>query len=469
MTIAPKPKRGRKAKHYVDPETGKQIFGLGHDERSGRWRIIGTNTFFREPDPKKAVQRFYLMTRKEPPLREQVTHGVYLPDHVGTLLGKILAAVAQRDYEEVQSLPRKIRDDDTDAVVMRMIGEEILRKPKWAAEKSGVEQFGYLLDLKPPKPLPTLDELEDVWQKHAKCGSVQKKKVLRAWRDFRRGTGISDLRDITPEVVVAYSDELTKRIINRKDGTRGPMTGKQQAHIFGGIRRLLRFAKSRALAIDVIRERLDYLELLQPTDCSTNLDPKPIELEDWMKLHAVADGEELAMILLMLNGCLYIQEVINLQWDDIKNGCIVTNRRKTGKCIRVCVLWPETIAALAQRKRKGAHIFNTCAGLPIKVSGAQRRWQRLALKAGLATERIANYKGVKKRVIKCHVTASQLRDGAYTAAASANVNSEICRLLGGHRCGIQDHYVRRNPKMVAPACDAVYAHYLENDTAAAAA
>jgi len=39
------------------------------------------------------------------------------------------------------------------------------------------------------------------------------------------------------------------------------------------------------------------------------------------------------------------------------------------------------------------------------------------------------------------------------------VNSEICRLLGGHRSGIQDHYVQRNPKMVAPACDAVYAHY----------
>jgi integrase len=167
------------------------------------------------------------------------------------------------------------------------------------------------------------------------------------------------------------------------------------------------------------------------------------------------------MILLMINGCFYIQEVIHLQWEDIKNGCIVTNRRKTGKCIRVCVLWPETVAALAKIERKGAYIFNTYAGLPIKVSGAQRRWQRLALKAGLATARTANYKGVKKQVIKCQVTASQLRDGAYTAAASANVNSEICRLLGGHRCGIQDHYVRRNPKMVAPACEAVYAHYFQ--------
>ena len=56
--IATKPKVGRKAKHYVDPKTGKQIFGLGRDAKSGRWRLIGTNKFFREDDPAKAIARF---------------------------------------------------------------------------------------------------------------------------------------------------------------------------------------------------------------------------------------------------------------------------------------------------------------------------------------------------------------------------------------------------------------------------
>jgi integrase len=458
--IATKPKAGRKRKHYVDPETGKQVYGLGHDAKSGRWRVIGTNKFFREPDPAKAIERFRKMTNPQPTAAELLGAGVWLGNYAGTLFEKITAAVAKHDLQVAGLLKGKNYEEDADDILMRLVGEEILRRPQWAAKKSGVEQLGYLMDLKPPAPLPTLDHLEEVWQKHAKCGPTQKKKVLRAWRDFRNVAKITDLRDITPEAVVAYSDHVTSRIINRKDGTRGPMTGKQQSHIFAGIRRLLRFAKRRALAMDVIRERLDYLELLEPTErATTNLDPKPIEIEDWNKLLAVAEGEDLAMILLMLNGCFYIQEVIHLQWDDIKNGCIVTNRRKTGKCIRVCVLWPETIAALGKMQRQGAYIFNTYAGLPIKVSGAQRRWQRLALKAGLATARLADYKGVKKRVIKCEVTASQLRDGAYTAAASANVNSEICRLLGGHRCGIQDHYVRRNPKMVAPACDAVRDHY----------
>lgn len=237
-------------------------------------------------------------------------------------------------------------DRDGDAIAWRMIGEEIRRRPQWTAKMSGIEQLGYFMDLKPPQPLPSLDELEAVWKQHATCGDPQKKKVLRAWRDFRATTGISDLRDIKPEVVVQFSDEISRRVIIRTDGTEGRITAKQQKHIFSGIRRLLRFAKSRALAMDMIRERLECLELLQINGAVSDLDPKPIEIEDWKKLLNVAEGEDRAMILLMLNGCFYIQEVINLQWDDIKNGCVVTNRRKTGKCIRVCVLWPETIEAL---------------------------------------------------------------------------------------------------------------------------
>ncbi len=52
------------------------------------------------------------------------------------------------------------------------------------------------------------------------------------------------------------------------------------------------------------------------------------------------------MNLFMLNGAFYIQEVIRLEWADINNGCIVTNRAKTGDCVRICVLRRETTEAL---------------------------------------------------------------------------------------------------------------------------
>jgi integrase len=161
------------------------------------------------------------------------------------------------------------------------------------------------------------------------------------------------------------------------------------------------------------------------------------------------------MILLMLNGAFYIQEVIRLKWDDINNGCIVTHRQKRGERVRVCVLWQETIDALAEVERKCPGIFTTYLGVAIKACGAQRRFTNLAIKAGLA---VADKSGE----LKPTVTGSQLRDGAATAAAEANVNSDLCKILRGHACGIDDHYVKRNPKMVAPACAAVRAKYMSD-------
>lgn len=96
MLTAKKSKRGRKTKHYVHPETGKQIYGLGHDAKSGRWRIIGSNKFFREADPAKAIERFRRMTSHQPTVREQIARGAYLPEHVSTFVGKMLAAISKQ-------------------------------------------------------------------------------------------------------------------------------------------------------------------------------------------------------------------------------------------------------------------------------------------------------------------------------------------------------------------------------------
>jgi hypothetical protein len=55
----------------------------------------------------------------------------------------------------------------------------------------------------------------------------------------------------------------------------------------------------------------------------------------------------------------------------------------------------------------------------------------------------------------------EIRDGAYTAACQApGVEEKWARLLAGHRShGLQDSYVMRNPAIVRPACEAVYAAY----------
>jgi integrase len=186
---------------------------------------------------------------------------------------------------------------------------------------------------------------------------------------------------------------------------------------------------------------LGYLALLSPSETTVSIDPRPIEVADWKKLLAKAQGDDRAMVLLMLNCAMYLQEVIKLQWSDVREGCLVTHRAKTGKCVRVAVLWKETLDALVEVARRGPFIFYNYAGVPLGIKGAEKRFRDLRNAAGVG------------------VTSSQLRDGAYTAAVEANVTSNLCQLLVGHRSGIADHYVKRKPTMVAPACTAIYIAY----------
>jgi hypothetical protein len=58
-------KRGRKAKHHVTAD-GTQIKGLGYDKKSQRWRIIGTNRFFRAPNEDAAIEQYRQLTSGGP-------------------------------------------------------------------------------------------------------------------------------------------------------------------------------------------------------------------------------------------------------------------------------------------------------------------------------------------------------------------------------------------------------------------
>lgn len=314
------PKRkGRKRKDFPDPTTGKPVVGLSR-MTDGRWRIIGTQIRFTEPDVQKAITHFYKL------MGEKLYEGLP-PEEIEWLRTPASAIV---DGNAVTALSRGFALVGKPEVAWRrfwtFVGQEIRAKPKWVAEQTGVEQIGYFTDVKPPAPLPSFDEIEQTYLKHAKCSLLQRKKHLRGFKDFIQTAEVESLRDIVPEAVVAYQDEVQGRIVTRPNGTQGRSSGKTQAHLYGGIRRVLRFCKSRAMAVDAMNKAISYLEILKPSETAVSLDPKPIECEDWDKLLAAADGDDKAMILLMLNGAFYLQEVISLEWGDIKNGCVITHR-----------------------------------------------------------------------------------------------------------------------------------------------
>jgi integrase len=406
-------KTGRKQKHFVNPLTGLPVVGLSR-MTDGRWRVIGSHTRYSEPDVQKAIQKFYQLTG---PVSKGEVAGVKINAKLADLLTL---------REQLLEIMR-----DNEAEYYKAVAADIIARPQYVAKQTGIEWIAYGPSLKPAETLPTADELRKLWEAHATCSLEQMKKVRKGWNHFVENTGLKSLGEITPELAIMYRDKLHASDYNEKT----------QAHLIGGIRRVLTNAKDRAVAMAEINKALTYLELLKPSGEESINDPKPLEVAEWKKLYAQAKtANDQALLLLCLNGSFYLQEAVNLEWGDIEAGCIVTSRKKTGKCIRVCVLWQETLEALAGMERKGDKIFITYAGLPIKASGAFRRF--------------AEIRGDLK------ITPSQLRDSAYTAAVESGVSHQFCQLLNGHACGMADKYVKRNPQMVKPACDAVYRKYL---------
>jgi integrase len=409
-------KTGRKRKDWVNTMTGKPVVGLARRPSDQRWRVIETGYTFTEPDEFLAIAKFERLTAKSLPIT--------IGDKKTTITYNAI---------ELEDFLRHLNEKN-DAPFWRRVTHELTTRPKYAAERTGIEKLAYINDLKPPEPSAKLAKLKEIWNAHAKCSKGQKAKVSRSWDDFIETTGITTVAEITAPLCVGYQDHVHGRAL----------AGKQQQHLFSSIKTLLNFCKKRAIAVKEISSALDCLRLMQPDASTKSIDPKPISVADWKALYAKATGDDKAMILLMLNACMYAGEVITLEWNDITDSdCLVGRRKKTGEFLRVAKLWPETIRALkAMDRTKGPYIFRAVTGNPLKKDGAFARFRKLAKNAKL--------KGV---------TPSHLRDGAYTAAVAANVTLPLCQLLAGHATGMSDNYVLGNPSMVTPACEAIRKHY----------
>lgn len=432
--------RGRPKAIYRPKLGGDPVIGLMR-LADGRWRASGPEKFtFTEPDEKLAIARFreWETSKATTNLGELKVHSsaedalLDMLQRTNDAGGRLDVTLARPAHSQIKAYA--VFDETLSPKQWAWLRCQIIDRPKWVAERVGIEKIAYLRDVKEPVPPPTLAELARVWQIHFRSSPEQKHKCPLAFRDFCAVTRIKSIDEINAELVVQYRDAVYAR----------KLTGKTQSKIFTRIRRYLAFFRSRAIAMDDVSKALAHLTLLKPDQTTVTLDPRPIEVAAWRKLLDAADGQERAAILLMLNCAMYLQEVIRLQWDDIRDGCLATHRAKTGKCVRVAVLWGETLDALAKLTRRGPNLFYNSAGSPLTIKGAEKRFRDLRNRAGL------------------DVTSSQLRDGAYTAAVEANVSSNLCQLLVGHRCGLADHYVKRKPTMVAPACEAIREKFLQH-------
>ena len=177
-------------------------------------------------------------------------------------------------------------------------------------------------------------------------------------------------------------------------------------------------------------------------------DPRPLDRKHLHQLLGVCDEKWKAVLLLMLNACMYPGEVAQARKSeiDLKKKTLLTRRPKTG-VIRAAVLWDRTVEAIKAYQAKEPHgsdfLFISETGLPYNSNHLGRNFRRRREKAGLPDT----------------VTMDMFRDGAFTAAVQGCDNPVHADVYAGHQSGMRDHYVQRKPQIVAQACDVVEKAY----------
>ena len=451
-----KKKRGRKAKPYLCPWDGKTIDGLYHCH-DGRWRMTETGEKFSESDPRLAVLRFrrwqarHRGTEALIRLPDPLAPSCEDDDHQGAVeailrhelgVGEHRAATDESliltipEANDPFGLHRSLPSD----AIWAHVRDEIVRRPQYVAQMTGIEQIGYLSDIAKPLPSPTLREVGDLYFTKKVLSPNWRGKSTAFWDEFLRFVEVTKLREMTQEHIVGYGDMVCEAAVG---GARKPTFTRQR---FDAVKTILNYPPKRGKwAEDCKRAYALCSVLMKPS--SSKPDPHPIDRDEFHKLLNAADSQMKALLLTSLNCCMYASEVAALDWSEIDaaDGTVVTSREKTG-VVRVAVLWARTIEAIRALPRQADSVFVT-NGTKTRFA-YQTLWKlfsKLRDSAGLT-----------------HVQFCHIRDGAYTAACEGEgVQEHHAEMLAGHQTGEKDRYVKRRPKLVSSACAAVERAYFD--------
>lgn len=433
-------KRGRPQKPYRT-SWGDNIDGLRYREHDKRWLIVATGQMFREPDERLAVSRFHrIQASADAPPVVHVDVGTFHDTLPAVVKGLNEWGAGRRGIKLNRPLgnegPIVVSSERAFDVpeYWAWLRQEIIANPKLVAQKVGIEQIGYLADLKPPADKLTLVDALQVYGDFAKVSRDEHARIRRAWEEFSGIVGVDTVADVTNEVAEQYESALGKLAL-------APKTTK---HRIGAVRTVLAFCIKRGKGVVHCRAALDALAMLTVKNANP-LDPRPIAVDDFWSIYKAArkagDKPFVAMLLLGLNCAMYSSEVALLKWSDLdlKRGTLATRRNKTN-VPRIAVLWPETLQALEALTphESISRVFYTLSGGPVYRQLINRGWLAYRGAAGVADD----------------VVFSQLRDAAFTVAAQHDIDQ--ARLLNGHKlAGAADNYVLRQPRAVAEVCEAI--------------
>lgn len=416
------PKVGRRTKWY-ESKTHGTILGLVR-RTDGRWEVKATGQTFREADENLAIMRFRKLS--------EASQSVQLP-------GKLSRTA--NPWSGIARAASRLGNVDTVDVdspeLWAWVKAQLIARPFYVAERTGIPQLASFADLPIPGPSPSLSDLVERYCNNSGVEEVTQSKARKVIADFRKMTGIETLRDITTEKLISYREAVKQKTTN-------PHTLSNK---FGKLKTVIGFGLKDGLDSAAISGALAKMKVLYVQGSTSETDPNPIDPAIFRKLLAGADAEMRAVLLLSLNACLYLSEALAIEWSEINfsTGSFQTNRNKTG-IPRAAVLWPITLEAIQAipHKAKSPFVFTSSHGKSFNVNGYRDKFARFRKAVSVGEDILFN----------------NIRDGAYTAACEQGVDFQLCQMLSGHKLpGQSDAYVKRTPQKVRPACEAVYAAY----------
>jgi integrase len=352
--IDPEAAMARPSKPYHHSRTNDPVPGLYRSKKDGRWRIVATGQKFTEPDEDKAIEYFErVMKRVRPKVAMTVTETS--DPHVAAVeMGKALGR-----QEIVLTVPRcrtektRVRRVLPGAEVANWLRDELTNRPAELARMIGMPELAKFARESIRQAPVTIDAIREAYKKHSPATEKAKKEALAPFEKLVRFAEATTLDDLDEPTLAAWRDQIVNHAGLTSSGT--------ISSYFSRVRNVLRIAG---------RGELDAVQLEAAiTRCRAKLysppntvhdDPQPISKENFQKLLGAVGETDVpevwrAMLLLGLNAALYMEDVCDLQWDalDLDAGTLVSRRKKTGKCMRVATLWPETVAALRAIPRRG--------------------------------------------------------------------------------------------------------------------
>lgn len=453
---------------WRDPKTDREIHGLKRRPDGRFYSSENPNKGF-GANPSKAIKKF----RKWEAQRANKTIPVLTP------LNQILNTVERiKPFIDKPGADRFILDDSClitgadEAMFWETVASLIHESPKLVAEKTGIEEIGYLDDLKPRRPGMRLSDVVTFYENKQQTSRKERQTGSKAWSDFlktiRKVREAETVRDIKQAHINHFNGHIHKLVAI------GKLRSVTAKHKLRMIKTILNFAIKKCDEDDKadLRRVRDLCESLDMPNGNGNCDDetkKTITPAEYQKLLKAARSVTLAgssleaelwecLLLISLNCCFGGKDLQDLKPKniDLNKKTLVMRRSKNdwrGKNkspVRVAVLWDRTVAAIRRYQRKRHHGLDTLfANCDYRKGGKFSKLYESTLCRQFA-------KLAKKA--KVDATHKMLRSSGYTAAIDGGCDATHAEILMGHDVkisNVSDHYLERHPTMVAGACEAI--------------